>query len=104
MESNQLRYEITQAGRHQADARQVVRRHRELLPVRLGQLVSEYRKQRNSAGKSMRLALKDPRYLAWVEELAELSSEAVRARVRWETGRMLWNARQSLNAYYRDRP
>lgn len=103
MTSSQLRYEITQAGRHQADARQVVRRYRELLPVRLGHLVSEYKRQRNSAGKSMRLALKDPRYLAWLDELAELSSEALRARVRWETGRMLWNARQSLNAYYRPR-
>ena len=90
----QLRHRICQAGKKQAEARQIARRYRELLSLRLARLAGEYRRS-FAAGKAERLALHDPRYLRWLDELTELSFEALKARVEWETGRMRWDALQS---------
>ncbi|MCB9228417.1 MAG: hypothetical protein H6618_02305 [Deltaproteobacteria bacterium] len=93
--SERLQHEISAAAQRQADIRQLACRYKELLPDRLKQLTAEYRRQRHPAGKATRMALKDPRYLKWLDELAELSSEALKTRIRWEHLRMLWDARKS---------
>jgi len=98
LDNQRLRHHISEAGRRQAEARQVARRVRELLPERLLQIEREYRRSL-PPGKARRQALRDPRYLASIEELANVSAAATEARIAWETGRMLWNARLSINSY-----
>ena len=98
MEGHRLRHRVSEAGKRQAEARQVARRARDLLPDRLMQIEREYR-QNHPPGKARRQALQDPRYLASIEELAGICAAALEARVAWETGRMLWNARVSISSF-----
>lgn len=71
------------------DARQVARRVRELLPRRL----QEIHRQKLaggglSAGRALRRALRDPEYLAHIEESVGLAHRWRQARVMWEVKRM----------------
>jgi hypothetical protein len=98
---------ISRFGQNAMEGRQVARRLDALLPQRLRELKSEHgctvRARRESSGgresvqsRAERLALTDPRYLAHLEELAAIQSEAVAARVQYETHVMLFEARRSL--------
>lgn len=95
-----MRHRISVLGQRQAEINQVVRRCQELLPARLAHLTKEYRRS-HRAGKAGRLALRDPRYLAWLDELAEISFEALRVRIEWETSRMIWDAHRSRSSSLR---
>ena len=82
--------------------RQLARRLIELLPVRLQELKRDYISRGDATGsKADRLALTDPRYLAFVEELTEIAARGRSARIQYETHSMLFKARQSLRAFRR---
>lgn len=92
-------------GRYAAeavDAKQISRRLRALLEARLKELI---RAHATSAGctqaRAERLALVDPRYLNYVNELVLLSGQAARARIQYETHLMLHQARRSLARFWR---
>ncbi len=84
----------TYAGSAQ-EARQVARRLGDLLPLRLRDI------RREKAGSAERHALVDPRYVAILEELNDVSGQALAARIQYETHTMLFQARQSLRRFHR---
>ncbi len=78
------------------ETRQVAKRLNGLLPSRFGELKREHARRTRSAGVAERLALTDPRYVAYLEELSSIAGGAAEARVQYETHSMLYQARQSL--------
>lgn len=84
---------------HQAmESRQVARRLEDLLPSRLAEIRRAHGRR---GGDGERVALTDPRYLEALEELGDISAQAVLARVQYETHSMLFKARQSLRTQRR---
>lgn len=78
------------------ETRQVAKRLNGLLPSRFRELKREHARQSRSAGVAERLALTDPRYVTYLEELSGIAGTAAEARVQYETHAMLYKARQSL--------
>lgn len=78
------------------ETRQVAKRLNGLLPTRFGALKREHARASRSAGVAERLALTDPRYVEYLEELSTIAGSAAEARVQYETHAMLYKARQSL--------
>ena len=81
---HELRAYIMTQGRTAIEARQVCRRMRELLRLRLQRLVDEYRQQCGVA-RATRKALTDPRYLAYIEQVVDVCARAQAARIHHET-------------------
>lgn len=78
------------------ETRQVAKRLNGLLPARFSELKREHARQTRSAGVAERMALTDPRYVSYLEELSSIAFSAAEARVQYETHAMLYKARQSL--------
>lgn len=91
---------ISRSGDKQAQARQVAKRLHTLLPQRLKEIEREYRR-RHPPAKAHRLALSDRRYLDFIEQAAEITAAALESRVIWETHRLLFEARRSIQSYRR---
>lgn len=89
---------ITAAGRKAAESRQISRRLVELLPLRLRDIKSRYRRRYDdwSATRAERLALSDAEYIGYVEEVALLKHQAISARIEYETLMLVFEARRSL--------
>jgi hypothetical protein len=85
------------------DNRQVAARLRDLLPRRFFEIKSKHYAYTKHAGRAERMAFTDPAYLKFIEEFVEVNSEAVHARVQFETHLMLIDARKSLRAFNRKR-
>ena len=100
MHKTELQHQLGLAARKSMEARQIARRLRALLPGRLAMIAKRVRGP-YSAMKSSRLALQDSAYLAYLEELVEVSSQAREQRIYWETRTMLLKARQSIQAFHR---
>ena len=91
------------------ESRQVAKRLGALLPARFQDLRRDHARaakhRRNADGAASaaaeRLALTDPRYLKYVEELTQVSGQAAEARVQYETHVMLFKARQTLGGFRR---
>ena len=81
---HELRAYIMTQGRTAIEARQVCRRMRELLRLRLRQLEDEYRQQCGAA-RATRKALTDPRYFAYIEQVVDVCAKAQAARIHHET-------------------
>lgn len=81
------------------ETRQVAKRLNGLLPARFGELKREHARRSRSAGVAERLALTDPRYVSFLEELSSIAGSAAEARVQYETHSMLYKARQSLRRF-----
>lgn len=87
------------------ETRQIAKRLSGLLPARFGELKREHgRRGGVSAGRAERLALTDPRYVTYLEELSSIAGAAAEARVQYETHTMLFKARQSLRQRSRRSP
>ena len=95
----ELRGKISKLGQEAAGLSQVAERQRRLLPTRLAQLQTEYRKQ----GRPVRGALTDPRLRDFIDDVVELAHKARNCRVQWEACRMLFQARQSQQSWRRAR-
>jgi hypothetical protein len=91
----QLVQAITHHGRLAAEATQVSKRLKSLLPSRLKQIKMELQRYHRGE-KSTRLALMDSRLTNYIDELVNTSATAREARIQHETHRMLYEARVSL--------
>ena len=100
MRKNILKHKIASAGQKQLEARQIAQRLQELLPSRLAD-IARSRRGNSSVAKSTLLALQDPNYLAYLDELVEVNRQAREHRILWETRSMLLKAWQSVEAYHR---
>lgn len=94
IESQRLIETILSFGRAARESQQVARRLSNLLAQRLHSLKLEHQRQ-NSAAKAERLALNDPRYLTFIEEVLTLNAAARSDRIQYETHMMLFEARRS---------
>ncbi len=94
----QLNEKIRRFATTAMESRQVASRLRDLLPVRFNDIKRHHYMHRKSVGKAERFALTDQHFVAHVNELVEMSFDALQARVLYETHVMLVQARQSLNA------
>jgi len=82
------------------DGRQVASRLRQLLPTRLNSLKAKH--QRGcGGGRALRLALQDREYVGKLDEFVAVRSDALEARIAYETHVMLQNARSSIRAFNR---
>ncbi len=88
---------IRQFGHKLKEARQVKTRLKELLPSRLAQLKLQHRASQTAAA-AQRQALVDPVYQDYIEELLDMSQAQTLNQVKYESHKMLWQARQSLRA------
>ena len=92
MSREELVYEISRCGQGLMELKQVKKSLHKLLPTRFAQIAKNYR-QNNKATKAARLALVDPQYLSYVEELAHISLLHQQARIRWETYQLFYVSR-----------
>jgi len=92
---------ISKFGSTAQEARQVSKRIISLLPTRLSELKREHCRSHN-AMRAERMALADTRYEGFINETLDVTFQATRARVEYETHTMLYKARQSMNAFRRD--
>jgi hypothetical protein len=95
LEHDVLVAQISKNASEAADARQIARRLRTLLPSRLNEIKAHYCRQGSGASKSLRYALADQRYGELVSELVKVSHQALRARISYESHAMLHAARAS---------
>jgi hypothetical protein len=86
---------IGRFGADAMEARQVAMRLNTLLPSRF----RDIKRTHGGGATAERRALTDPRYLEYLEELANVSCQATEARIQYETHAMLFKARQSLRAF-----
>ena len=100
MRKNILRHKIATAGQKQLEAKQIAQRLQELLPSRLAE-IARNKRDNCSVAKSNRIALQDPCYLGYLDELVEVNRQARQHRILWETRSMLLKAWQSVEAYHR---
>ena len=91
----ELVYYIQKQGREAFEGRQFAKRLKTLLPMRLESIKKEIQ-GRLPSGRARYRALVDKRFLGHIEELVEISSNAVEARMQYETHKMLVQARKSL--------
>jgi len=92
---------ISYYGKQTAQHRQVARRLHTLLPERFNRIKRHYLEKRYRSTKAQRLTYLDKRYQGFLNEYHQVTSLAHENRILWETYRMLYQARQSLTAYYR---
>lgn len=52
--------------------------------------------------RAERMAMADIRYEAFINETVDVAFQATRDRIQYETHSMLYKARQSINAFFRD--
>lgn len=90
LNKDSLTHEIGYLGNELIQARQVYSRLQSLLPARFAEIVASLRSPDISASKARRLACLDSRYIAYLDELNQLGHQIVKARIRWETHRMLF--------------
>lgn len=93
-----LNHHVRDQGHLARDARQISRRLRKLLPVRLQEIKNRFRPG-HSAAKAERLALTDPTYIQAIKEYLDIQSDGHEARIQYETHLMLVNARKSLRVF-----
>ena len=89
---------IQESASQARDARQVKRRLRSVLPARLQDLT---RRGDSTVARAQRVALTDPRYQSYLEEIAEIGHQSLASRVNYETHMMLHDARRSFNRLQR---
>lgn len=92
---HKLRWVISEQGRFAIEFRQVHRRMRELIPQRLQQLVTEYRQREQRIARARRLALLDPRYLSYIDQLVDIGARAQLAKIQHETHLMYYAIQRS---------
>lgn len=83
-----------------AQLRQTVKRMKELIPSKLSAVAGKYRSE-HSASKSLRLALIDTDYLAYLDQICALSARLEELNQQVHHFKMKQRARASLNAYAR---
>ena len=92
LDKEQLAHQIAHWGQELLRERQVYSRLQHLLPARYAETVKRIR-HTHDAGKARRLALMDPSYLAYIEELNDLGSNILKIKVQWDTHRLLYRAK-----------
>lgn len=92
LDKEQLAHQISHWGQELLRERQVYSRLLHLLPARYSETVKRIR-QKESAGKARRLALMDPNYLAYIEELNQLGHRILSTKVEWDTHRLLYRCK-----------
>lgn len=94
--SDRLTRLIGEFAKTAMESRQVARRLSDLLPARFQEIKREH--ARRQTGHAERMALTDPRYINALEELGEVSGQAIISRVQYETHSMLYKAQQTLRS------
>ena len=79
------------------EARQVVKRLQQLLPVRLKELKKRLARTHGKMALSERHALISGGYIDHIEEVVEIHHQALQSRIQYETHIMLFQARQTLS-------
>ena len=97
-----LKSKIAAAGKKYYEARQISKRLEELLPSQLRTITRQYRKK-FKAGKAERLALKDPEYVSFLNQVATMNNLSLESRVLWETRSMLLQSWQMSDSMQRCR-
>lgn len=95
-----LKHKIVVAGQKRLEAKQIAQRLQDLLPSRLAD-IARHKRGNYSLAKANRMALQDPSYIAYLDELVEVNRQALEHRILWETRSMLLKAWQSIEAYHR---
>jgi hypothetical protein len=92
LNKEELAHQISLWGKELLTARQVYSRLHRLLPARYMETVRRISISQKS-GKSRRLALLDPTYLAYLDELNHLGYSILKAKVKWETHLLLYKCK-----------
>ena len=87
-----LKAYIKYYARTHVEHQQVFKRLKELRSERLKKIRDSYQQYRG--GKKSRLALLDPRYRECLEQMITVMTQAQKARIEWETHKMLYQARK----------
>lgn len=83
-----LKSKIVSAGKEYYETRQISKRLKELLPKHLKVITLGYRKM-HKASKAERLALKDPTYVSFLNEIVTMNNLSLESKILWETRLML---------------
>lgn len=92
---------IHRFGASAREYRQVHKRLEQLLPDRLGSIISQLRRKGLGPSEAARNAYVSEEFLAHVDELVEVSGTSFESRVQYETHMMLFEARRTLRALRR---
>jgi hypothetical protein len=92
---NELLHYISSQGKAAFEGRQLAKRLRDLLPLRMKKIKDEWRRS-HRPGRAEREALADQRLLDHIDELVLILGDSHESRVQYETHSMLIKARQSL--------
>ncbi len=99
MQSDKLIRLISQNGQQSLEIRQVAKRLKSLLPRRLKEIQKNYISVSKTIASANRKALADQSYENYITEFVEISSQAMKARIQYETHTMLYDARATLRAF-----
>ncbi|NRA65597.1 MAG: hypothetical protein HRU19_14005 [Pseudobacteriovorax sp.] len=98
-QSNQkLETKVREFARIYQQNKQLAARFRELKRPKIGQIASKYRSQHKAHISTIRAYL-DEEYQEFLNELINISTSRNKAKVEYETHKMLIQARQSLRLF-----
>lgn len=92
LDKEQLAHQISQWGHEVLSKRQIYSRLYRLLPTRYSEIVKRIRRSKN-ASKASRLALLDPEYLAYIDEITDLGYAILKAKVECDTHLFLYKSK-----------
>ena len=92
---------ISRHGESAIRSRQVTQRLRTLLPERFQKVKLDLQASSMKPSAANRLALIDAQYQAFINELVDMSSQALMSRIQYETHMMLLEARRCLRSVTR---
>lgn len=93
LDKEQLAHQISLWADDVIKGRQVYSRLHRLLPERYVEIVKSLR-AKHDAGKARRLALLDPRFLAHLDEVNDLSHSIHKSKVQWDTHLMYFKIKK----------
>ena len=98
-----LIHRIHRFGAAAREYRQVYRRLEQLIPDRLGGIVSQLRRKGMGSSEATRNAYVSDEFITHVNELVEVAATSFESRIQYETHMMLFEARRTLRAFHQHR-
>lgn len=105
MRLNQLHDNLIQRiqrfGANAREYRQVYKRLEQLLPDRLGGIISKLRSTGLTSSEALRKAYVSEEFVSHINEIVDMAGVSLESRIQYETHMMLFEARRTLRAFHR---